>query len=151
MTGSLAWPLAIVIGVLVLRRPIANLLAQAPLKRLKAGPFEVEIDRGVAEAETTLEAGRVIPPPLSEGSIREELSVEVVRAPAVAVLQAHHAVERELRDVVANLDIQRLSRRGRFDSHALLPRNAPSPSPRPERLKPSASSGTLSHTAALAR
>lgn len=106
VTESLAWPLATVIGVLVLRRPIANLLAHAPLKRLKAGPFEVEIERGLAEAETTLEAGGVIPPPLSEGSIRDELSVEAVRAPAVAVLEAHHAVERELRDVVASLDIQ---------------------------------------------
>lgn len=103
MTGSLAWPLATIIGVLVLRRPIANLLAQAPLKRLKAGPFEVEIDRGLAEAETTLEAGGVIPPPLSEGSISEELSVEAIRAPPVAVLEAHHAAERELRDVVASL------------------------------------------------
>lgn len=45
MTGSLAWPLAAIIGALLLRRPIANLLAHAPLKRLKAGPIEVEIDR----------------------------------------------------------------------------------------------------------
>jgi hypothetical protein len=106
MTGSLAWPLVTVIGVVVLRRPIANLLANAPLKRLKAGPIEVEIDRSLAEAETTLEASGVIPPPVVEGSISDELSVEAVRAPAAAILKAHHAVERELRDIVASLDIQ---------------------------------------------
>ncbi|MGH3864546.1 MAG: hypothetical protein ACRDQ4_00135 [Pseudonocardiaceae bacterium] len=106
MTGSLAWPLATVVGVLVLRQPITNLLAHVPLKRIKAGPFEVEIDRSLAEAETTLEAGGVIPPPVFEGSISDELSVEAVRAPAVAILEAHHAVERELRDMVASLDIQ---------------------------------------------
>lgn len=107
MTGSLAWPLAAVIGVLVFRRPITNLLAHAPLKRFKAGPIEVEIDRSLAEAETTLEAGGVIPPPVvSEGMLVDELSVEAVRVPAVAILEAHHAVERELRDMVASLDIQ---------------------------------------------
>ncbi len=134
-----------------LRRPVANLLGQASLKRLKGGPFEVEIDRGLAEAETTLEAGGVIPPPLSEGSIREELSVEAVRAPAVAVLEAHHAVELNCVTWSPALTSRRLSRRGRFDSHALLPRKVPSPSPRPGRLKPSASSGISLHTEALAR
>jgi hypothetical protein len=81
-------------------------LAHAPLKRLRAGPIEVEIDRALAEAEATLEASGVIPPPISEGSISAELSVEAVRAPAVAILEAHHAVERELRDIVASLHIQ---------------------------------------------
>lgn len=105
LTGSLAWPLTAVIGVFILRRPIAALLTQTPVKRLKAGPFEVEIDRSLAEAETTLDAAGVTLPPVSEGSIRQELSVEAVRAPAVAVLEAHHAVERELRDVVTSFDI----------------------------------------------
>jgi len=105
MTGSLAWPLAAVIGILIFRRPIKDLLTRAPLKRLKAGPFEVEIDRSLAEAETTLEASGVTPPPVTESSIRQELATEAVRAPAVAILEAHHAVERELRDLVVSLDV----------------------------------------------
>src|SRR5215468_8081633 len=41
LTDSLAWPVFALLIVLVLRRPLAELLARRPLSRMKAGPFEV--------------------------------------------------------------------------------------------------------------
>lgn len=113
MTGSLAWPVATAVGVFVLRQPLGRLLTSLPLKRLKAGPFEVEIDRSLAEAETALQAGGVMtPPPQTESSVRVELATEASRAPAVAVLEAHDAIERELRDLVGGHNLASPERGG---------------------------------------
>ncbi len=113
MTGSLAWPVATAIVVLVLRQPLGLLLTSLPLRRLKAGPFEVEFDRGLAEAETALQAGGVTTPlPPSEDSVRTELATEASRAPAVAVLEAHSAIERELQDLVGSQNLAATARGG---------------------------------------
>lgn len=105
MTGSLAWPMVAVVVVLILRKPIITMLTTGPLKRIKAGPLEVEIDRGLAETEAALEASGASPPPMSEGSVQWELAVEVERAPAIAVLQAYTSLERELREIAQSLDL----------------------------------------------
>lgn len=112
MTGSLAWPVAAIVGTAILRRPIATLLTSGPLRRVKAGPFEVEIDRSLAETETTLEAIGVSPPPVTDSSIRQELAIEVIRAPAVAILEAHQAVERELRNLLTGTGVDGLESAG---------------------------------------
>jgi len=105
MTEALAWPLVVVTCVLVLRRHFARILAEMSLKRLKAGPVEAEFwEQKFAETEIEVRAVPVASVGETAQSIQTELSSEVSRAPAVAVLEAHSAVERELRSIVESLE-----------------------------------------------
>ena len=106
LTDSLAWPVFALLIVLVLRRPLAELLARRPLSRMKAGPFEVEWERVIAETETEVQALPGEPPrtTASTPSVREELAAAAKQAPAVAVLEAHAQVENALREVVNGPD-----------------------------------------------
>ena len=105
LVQSLAWPVFGFLIAVVLRRPIARLLGDRPPRKVKAGPFEVEWDRVLAEAEKDIEAG----PPPTRPSVAppvrpsEELAAEAANAPAIAVLEAHSILERALRAIVADL------------------------------------------------
>jgi hypothetical protein len=61
LTRSLAWPVAAVVAVIALRKQLAHLMAQRPLQRVKAGPFEVEWDKLAAEAEKEIEGAAGMP------------------------------------------------------------------------------------------
>jgi hypothetical protein len=106
MTGSLAWPLILLAVVLVFRRSIRQLLTQGWLKRIKAGPFEAEWERLVAETEEKVKAASSpdeIPSPPDE-SVTTEFAFEASTAPAVAVLDAYAAVERQLRSMLDGVE-----------------------------------------------
>lgn len=102
LVDSVVWPVVVLVALIVLRRPIARLLTDRPPKRVKAGPLEVEWTREIAEAETELSAtGAPLPAgTTAESSIVAELTAEARKAPAVAVLEAHAVVERELRTLL---------------------------------------------------
>jgi len=57
LVSSLAWPAAVVAVAFLFRKQLATLLTSGPLKRLKAGPFELELDRIAAVVEERVEAG----------------------------------------------------------------------------------------------
>jgi hypothetical protein len=61
VVGSLAWPGAVVVIALLFRRQLAALLA-SPVKRLKAGPVELEFDRVLPTVQAVLEE-ELEPPP----------------------------------------------------------------------------------------
>jgi hypothetical protein len=63
LVSSLAWPAAVVVVVLLFREQIVRLLAE-PMKRLKAGPVDIEFDRIAATVEAQLG-------PASEGASGE--------------------------------------------------------------------------------
>jgi hypothetical protein len=48
LVHSLAWPAAIAVAVIVSRRPIGGALGRG-VRRLRAGPVEVEFDQELAE------------------------------------------------------------------------------------------------------
>ena len=102
LAQALAWPLVTLIIVLVLRRPIRQMLTQRPMSRLKAGPLEVEWDRMGSEVEAVI-GGPV--PTDKPGGVRDELTTEAATEPSVAVLAAHAAVDRTLRQLLAATDI----------------------------------------------
>lgn len=54
LVHSLAWPAGVVTVVVFLRKPIRAVLSQALLRRLKAGPLEVEFDQIQAEVREDL-------------------------------------------------------------------------------------------------
>jgi hypothetical protein len=113
LASAVGWPLAAVVIVLVLRRPIARMLTERPPKRVRAGPFEAEWDQAYAQAETEVQALPPAPEPelaADGGSLHDELGSEVRTAPAVAVLEAFARVEQELRKIVAPVNPERAAR-----------------------------------------
>ena len=106
LAEALGWPITALMIVLILRHPLRQMLANRPPSKVKAGPFEVEWDRVLAETEKEVEASAA---PSRAGSIpgtvREELSAEATIAPAVAVLEAHATVERTLREMLAAAEV----------------------------------------------
>lgn len=96
LVNSLAWPVAVVVIVLLFREQLGKLL-DAPLKRLKAGPsgVELEFDRILSEA-----AAQVEPPPQLEPareSATADLADVAALSPAAAVLDGFARVEEKLR------------------------------------------------------
>lgn len=102
MTSSLAWPVIALVLVFVLRQPLTQLLMQRPPRRVKAGPFEMEWERITAETDNEVQAVTGGPPASREspGVIAIELAMDASVSPAVAVLEAHASIERELRSIL---------------------------------------------------
>lgn len=98
LVQSLAWPAAVLALVIVLRKPIGLALGRG-VRRVKAGPVEVEFDQLQAEVREELARS----PELAEaqipalvGSLREELSRLAEIAPGTAVVAAYHRIEDQL-------------------------------------------------------
>lgn len=102
LVKSLAWPVALLVLALLFRSQLRQMLSRQ-VKRMKAGPIELEWDRTLSEAEVELdqpggprlEAGR------AESGIAAELSGLAASSPATAVLEAHMRIENELRRITA--------------------------------------------------
>ncbi|MGW6279312.1 hypothetical protein [Kribbella sp. NPDC055071] len=103
LVQAMAWPVVVLVVALLFRSKIIELLTPA-IRKLKAGPFEVEWDRTISKAEVELEqpglppiAARVLP----RDSLVDELG-ELARAmPTAAVMEAAARVEAELRNTVS--------------------------------------------------
>lgn len=98
LVQSLAWPVAVLVMVFMFRVQIARLLT-SQMRRVKAGPIEVEWDRQLSEAQVELEQPGVASTDGTApmGPISEELESVARVSPAAAVMEAHARVERELR------------------------------------------------------
>jgi hypothetical protein len=120
LTDALAWPIAVVVGIVVLRKSIAELIARRPPNRVKAGPFEVEWDRLLAETEKEVETElpASADPKRHPAGVVDELAPAAEATPLAAVQEAYATIQRELRRVVgstgetANLGPVSLARRG---------------------------------------
>jgi hypothetical protein len=101
--SALAWPLAIVVIVIFLRRPIADILMQlaSGLRRLRSGQSDAEFDRvaGQVKAELTATVSAAGP-----GSLPVLLRFAAVTEddPAAAIAQAFGSVEAALRDLLGS-------------------------------------------------
>ncbi|HEX5308254.1 MAG TPA: hypothetical protein VFW38_04165 [Solirubrobacteraceae bacterium] len=120
LISSLAWPGAVIAVVLLFRKQLAGLLTGGPLKRLKAGPVELEFDRIAATVEARLEVaepGAAEAPPAPAGvaqiegvrdAARQALHGSALRDlaeraqvwPPGAVIEGFMLVEAELRELV---------------------------------------------------
>lgn len=100
LVQSLAWPVAAVVIVLVLRAPLARALS-GPVKRWKAGPSGVEVEYW----EETIEAARAeleqaAPAAAALPGVDNDLVRLVEVSPRAAVMEAFARIEGELRDLV---------------------------------------------------
>jgi hypothetical protein len=112
LVHSLAWPAGVVAVVVVLRKHIGVALGRG-IRRLKAGPVEVEFDQFQAEvreelarspelaaAQVPASAGQA-PAPVS--SLREDLSMLADIAPRAAVMEAYGRIEERLAEMLGDL------------------------------------------------
>ena len=109
LVHSLAWPAAAISVVIVLRKPIGVVLGQG-VRRVKAGPVEVEFDQLQAEVREELArspelADAQFPAPANRAaapasSLREELSTLAELSPASAVMEASRQIEYRLTEML---------------------------------------------------
>jgi hypothetical protein len=93
---AIAWPVAVVVAVLVFRRDLRGILARE-LTRLKAGPFEAEFERQRAQVEAEVGPAPPEAPPPPIVSTVDELRALAQTSPTAAVLEAYARVEEALR------------------------------------------------------
>ncbi len=105
LVQSLAWPAGVMAVVIVLRKPIGVALGRG-VRRVKAGPVEVEFDQLQAEVREELArnpelAETQVPAPVGQapapvGSLREDLARLAEASPRAAVLAAYERIEARL-------------------------------------------------------
>jgi hypothetical protein len=110
LVQSLAWPAAVTVIVVFLRKPIRAALSHALLRRVKAGPVELEFDQLQAEVREELARSPELteaqaPAPASQtaapaSSLREELSTLAELSPASAVMEASRRIEFRLTEIL---------------------------------------------------
>jgi hypothetical protein len=100
--AALAWPVTVIVVVLVFRHEIAALL-RSQVKRLKAGPFEMEWAPVMERLEVEVESAQPLAqPPVAAGagSLAVELADLARIAPAKAVMEAYSRVESRLKHIL---------------------------------------------------
>jgi len=96
---ALAWPVATVVLVALLRREIKALLPF--VKRLKAGPLEAEFERELQELRTVVESQVAPPPAEKQLSPQEQKLLQLADInPRSAILEAWQGVEASARRLV---------------------------------------------------
>ncbi len=88
LVHSLAWPAAVIVAVLVLRHQLRALLA-GPVRRMRAGPFEMEWERTAKEVEAVLPHNRRESPSAPTGDLMRELASLIEGAPREAIEKAY--------------------------------------------------------------
>lgn len=104
----MAWPIGVVVVVIVLRQPIGAAFSRG-VRRLRAGPVEVEFDQELAEVREELSrspelatAERQVPSP----SLAEELARLAEVSPRSAVLEAFARIEARLIALLDSADVE---------------------------------------------
>lgn len=104
LVASLAWPVAVVVIALVFRAQLRQLLSR-PLRRVRAGPVEMEFDRLLSEVEVAVQPVPATTRVTQPGGVEvESLESLAATSPIAAVLDAHALVEQDLRDRVRAAD-----------------------------------------------
>jgi hypothetical protein len=104
LVDALAWPASVAIIMFVLRRQIGA-LAEGRLRRVKAGPVELEFWE--TAAVEVAQSVAVALPPISKEEDAEihRLMVLADSAPIAAILESFGLIERELRAIVSRSNL----------------------------------------------
>ena len=101
--SALAWPIAIVVIVVFLRRPIVDILMQlaSGLRRLRSGQSDAEFDRTASQVKAELTATVSAGAPASL-PVLLRFAAATEDDPPAAIAQAYGAVEAALRDLLGS-------------------------------------------------
>lgn len=103
--GSIIWPVVIIISVIILKKPISDLIPL--LKKLKYKDFEAEFSKDVAELRHIVK--REIPQPLPAGSTGqtvEKLTQLADLSPRSVVLESWRDVESSALDATQRKELK---------------------------------------------
>ena len=123
LVHSLAWPAGVVAVVIVLRRPIGVALGRG-VRRVRAGPVEVEFDQELAEVRQELRQSpelASVEVPALHASLSEELARLAEVSPRAAVLEAFARIEARLAELLNGAGVEVRPPQGR--ALALLAHN----------------------------
>ena len=107
LVHSLAWPIGVVVVVIVLRQPIGAAFSRG-VRRLRAGPIEVEFDQELAEVREELSRSPELAAAKSQvlaPSLAEELARLAEVSPRSAVLEAYARIEARLIALLASAGV----------------------------------------------
>jgi hypothetical protein len=107
LVSSLAWPVAIALGVFWLRTPLRRALDGLRLRKLGVGPVAAEFGEAVHEAEEAAEELPTPEPSVDDQALSTELAPVISTAPRAAVIEAWVAVQRELEALAEQAGIAR--------------------------------------------
>lgn len=103
LAEALGWPLTVLVLAMVFRSALADLFSRQ-IKRMRAGPVEVEWERVLSETEVELDQPGV-PSPI-RGVVGDGLSAELAQlaedSPAEAVFRAYRRLEEDLRHTLGS-------------------------------------------------
>lgn len=97
LVQALAWPVAVLLIVLIFRKKITELLSER-MTRFKAGPLEVEWARQISETQAELEEAGATPPVTSD-LMDPTMRDLAQRSPSAAIVEAFAQIESALRRV----------------------------------------------------
>lgn len=97
LVHALAWPIAVLLIVLIFRKKITELLSER-MTRFKAGPLEVEWARQISETQAGLEEAGA-PPPVTSDLMDPDMRDLAERSPAGAIVNAFAQIELALRRI----------------------------------------------------
>lgn len=104
LVHSLAWPAGVAVAVIVLRRPIGVALGRG-VRRVRAGPVEVEFDQELSEVREELRRSPELAAaevPALAVTLREELARLAEASPRAAVLEAFARIEARLVEILGD-------------------------------------------------
>ena len=108
LVHSLAWPIGVVVVVIVLRQPIGAAFSRG-VRRLRAGPVEVEFDQELAGVREELSRSPELAaaePQVPSPSLAEELARLAEVSPRSAVLEAFARIEARLSALLDSADVE---------------------------------------------
>jgi hypothetical protein len=114
LVSSLAWPGAVLGIALLFRKQLAQLLT-GPLRRLKAGPVELEFERLISTVQAQIEPSPHVasPTPTVSGPISSDLADIARKVPIAAIVEGYSrlevALQERLRSAGDTKDLDRLS------------------------------------------
>ncbi len=97
LVQALAWPIAVLLIVLIFRKKISELLSER-MTRFKAGPLEVEWARQISETQAELEEAGATPP-VTNSPMDPTMRDLAERSPAAAIVEAFGQIELALRHI----------------------------------------------------
>ncbi len=104
MTEALAWPVAAVVILIIMRRHVAALVPH--LRRVKAGPLEAEFERELQQLRAAADVQPTVAPASSTLSAREQVLFQLAEInPRSAILEAWQHVEIAARRRVLELGL----------------------------------------------
>jgi hypothetical protein len=107
LVRSLAWPVGIAVGIFIVRRPLGLALSRG-IRRVRAGPVEVEFDNELDEVRQELRRSPELAAadePTLEAGVSVELARLAVASPRAAVLEAFATIERRLSELLLEAGI----------------------------------------------